>query len=131
MESYDVVVVGGGHNGLVAGCYLARAGRSVLLVEQHDRLGGMTLSAPLIDSAPRHMINPGAYENVYLRAGGVVDDLGLRRFGYREVDSVGWAWLGDDGESLLSKLMSKRLQPTLRASVRETQRHTVNWWLSL
>ena len=101
MESYDVVVIGGGHNGLVAGCYLARAGRSVLLVEQHDRLGGMTLSAPLIDSAPRHMVNPGAYENVYLRAGGVVDDLGLRRFGYREVDSVGWAWLGDDGESLL------------------------------
>lgn len=101
MESYDVVVVGGGHNGLVAGCYLARAGRSVLLVERHDRLGGMTLSAPLIDAAPQHMVNPGAYENVYLRAGGVVEDLGLRHFGYREVDSVGWAWLGEDGQSLL------------------------------
>lgn len=101
METYDVIVVGGGHNGLVAGCYLARAGRSVLLVEQHDRLGGMTLSAPLIDAAPQHMVNPGAYENVYLRAGGVVDDLRLRHYGYREVDSVGWAWLGDNGESLL------------------------------
>jgi phytoene dehydrogenase-like protein len=100
-ETVDVVVIGGGHNGLVTACYLARAGQSVLLVERHDRLGGMALSAPLIDAAPHHMINPGAYENVYLRGGGVVEDLGLRRFGYREVDSVGWAWLGDDGESLL------------------------------
>ncbi len=101
IQNYDVIVIGGGHNGLVAGCYLARAGQSVLLVERHNCLGGMALSAPLIDAAPRHMVNPGAYENVYLRAGGIVEDLGLQRFGYREVDSVGWAWLGDGGESLL------------------------------
>lgn len=100
-EIFDVVVIGGGHNGLVAACYLARAGQSVLLVERHHQLGGMALSAPLIDGAPNHMVNPGAYENVYLRSGGVVEDLELRRYGYREVDSVGWAWLGDNGESLL------------------------------
>jgi phytoene dehydrogenase-like protein len=100
-DAYDVVIVGGGHNGLVAGCYLARAGRRVVVLERHDRLGGMTLSAPLIDAAPGHVVNPGAYENVYLRAGGVVEDLGLARFGYREVDSAGWAWLGESGESLL------------------------------
>jgi len=46
---YDVVIVGGGHNGLVAAAYLARAGRSVLLLEQREQLGGATFSSRLFD----------------------------------------------------------------------------------
>ena len=43
-KTYDAIVVGGGHNGLVAACYLAKAGKSVLLLEAHEELGGATTS---------------------------------------------------------------------------------------
>ncbi len=41
---YDAVIVGGGHNGLVAAAYLARAGRSVLVLERRDHVGGAAVS---------------------------------------------------------------------------------------
>ncbi|MFE7837143.1 phytoene desaturase family protein [Streptomyces sp. NPDC057474] len=43
-DSYDAVIVGGGHNGLVAAAYLARAGRSVLVLERLDHTGGAAVS---------------------------------------------------------------------------------------
>ncbi|MBB4685235.1 phytoene dehydrogenase-like protein [Amycolatopsis jiangsuensis] len=41
---YDAVIVGGGHNGLVAAGYLARAGRSVLVLERRAEIGGAAVS---------------------------------------------------------------------------------------
>ncbi len=43
-SSYDAVIVGGGHNGLTAAAYLARAGRSVLVLERRAQLGGAAVS---------------------------------------------------------------------------------------
>jgi len=42
-SQYDVVILGAGHNGLVAATYLARAGLSVLLLEKNDYIGGATV----------------------------------------------------------------------------------------
>src|SRR6267378_5424570 len=41
---YDVVILGAGHNGLVAASYLGRAGLGVLLLEKNDYIGGATTS---------------------------------------------------------------------------------------
>ena len=46
-SKYDVVILGAGHNGLVAAAYLARAGLSVLLLEKNDYIGGATTSQRL------------------------------------------------------------------------------------
>ena len=43
-SKHDAVIVGGGHNGLVAAAYLARAGRSVLVLERRDHVGGAAVS---------------------------------------------------------------------------------------
>lgn len=51
---YDAVIVGGGHNGLTAAAYLATAGRSVLVLERLDHVGGAATSArvfPGVDAA--------------------------------------------------------------------------------
>src|SRR4051812_36422445 len=41
---YDCIVVGGGHNGLVCAAYLARGGRSVLVLEAADEVGGAAVT---------------------------------------------------------------------------------------
>ncbi|MDN2495462.1 NAD(P)/FAD-dependent oxidoreductase [Nocardia nova] len=98
----DVIVVGGGHNGLTAACYLARAGNSVTVLEATEWIGGMTATRALVPEAPGHLLSPCAIDAVYWRASTVERDLQLARYGLRTVDhDPAWAWLGPNGESLV------------------------------
>jgi phytoene dehydrogenase-like protein len=48
---YDAVVVGGGHNGLVAAAYLAKSGKSVCVVEKRDIVGGAAVTEEIVPGA--------------------------------------------------------------------------------
>jgi phytoene dehydrogenase-like protein len=100
-DTYDVVIVGGGHNGLVAGSYLGKAGKKVLIVERSAVAGGMSRSDYAIPEAPDHMVNTGAVELIHIRASPVFRELELVRHGFRTVDpDPSYAYLDPDGGSI-------------------------------
>jgi phytoene dehydrogenase-like protein len=100
-EEFDAIVVGAGHNGLVTGTYLARAGKRVLIVERSSKLGGMTSSGFMIPEAPQHMVTPCAVELIFVRATGIIEEFDLLRHGLKTVDpDPSYAYLHPDGSSI-------------------------------
>jgi phytoene dehydrogenase-like protein len=78
MSVRDVVVIGGGHNGLACAAYLARAGLDVLVLERRGVLGG---AAATEETWPGYRISSAAYV-VSLMPEEIVRELELKRFGY-------------------------------------------------
>jgi phytoene dehydrogenase-like protein len=114
-RDWDAVVVGGGHNGLTAAAYLARAGRSVLVLERRDQLGGAcTLERPFADQ--RYVVSPCAYV-VGLLDQVVIDELDLARHGYRVTPADPNLWCPfPDGTSFAEFLDEERTATHMRAN---------------
>ena len=74
-STHDVVIVGGGHNGLTAAAYMARAGKSVLVLERDDHFGGAAVSAEAFDGVEARLSRYSYL--VSLLPHRIVDDLGL------------------------------------------------------
>src|SRR3954447_22860484 len=75
---HDAIIIGGGHNGLTAAAYLARAGRSVLVLERRLVLGGACVTEEVF---PGCKVSTAAYVNSLLRPE-IIHDLDLKRHGF-------------------------------------------------
>ncbi len=77
-QTYDAIVIGAGHNGLVCAAYLARAGQKVLVLERRDVLGGCCITEEVW---PGFKVSTAAYVSSLLRPE-IIRDLELKRHGF-------------------------------------------------
>ena len=93
MKVHDAVIVGAGHNGLVAACYLARAGLDVVVVEKNEWIGGAAVSRELY---PGFTYSNCSYVASLFRPE-IMRDLELPKFGLQVLPYEGGAVFTEDG----------------------------------
>jgi phytoene dehydrogenase-like protein len=98
MKKYDVVMIGGGHNGLVAACYLQRAGLDVLVLEKNDWVGGAATSREL---TPGFLYSNCSYVCSLFRPE-IMRDLELPKHGLQVIAYEGGAVFTRDGDYIAS-----------------------------
>lgn len=125
----EVVVVGAGHNGLVAACYLAKAGADVLVLERWSTPGGMTSTNPMAPEAPDHLINEASIHASLFRTTNIDAELELSaKYGLRQrlIDPA-HVHLGPGGESIaMWRDANRTAEEIKRFSQRDARR-----WLEL
>ncbi|MHB8695689.1 MAG: phytoene desaturase family protein, partial [Solirubrobacteraceae bacterium] len=100
-REFDAIVIGAGHNGLVAANYLIDAGLDTAVLERRERIGGMTRSEYAIPQAPNHLINHCAVDPVFWPQSKPARDLALHQFGLQFVEvDPGFVYLHPGGESI-------------------------------
>ncbi|WP_198648208.1 NAD(P)/FAD-dependent oxidoreductase [Cyanothece sp. BG0011] len=82
METFDVIIIGAGHNGLVCASYLLKAGYQVLVLEKRAVPGGAaTTEEAMPKEAPGFKFNLCAIDHEFIHLSPVVEELELNRFG--------------------------------------------------
>lgn len=82
METFDVVIIGAGHNGLVCGAYLLKAGYRVLLLEKRSVPGGAaTTEEAMPEEAPGFKFNLCAIDHEFIFLGPIIQELELHKYG--------------------------------------------------
>lgn len=122
---HDVIIIGGGHNGLVAASYLAQDGLSVLVLERLERVGGAIGTEELY---PGFHVPYCAYI-CHMLHGKIIEDLELRRHGFDLYRVDPWSFHPfPDGTHLLGWDSPQRLYQELRKfSEHDAQAYLAEW----
>ena len=108
-RTYDAIVVGGGHNGLVNGAYLAKAGLKTLVLERRDRVGGAAITEEL---RPGYWFTTFSYALSLLRPD-IIHELELTKYGFMPLlmsstfapmENGDYLWLGQDHNQNLKEI---------------------------
>ena len=83
MPDYDVIIIGAGHNALVAGGYLAQAGYRVCLLERRHKVGGAVVTEEIV---PGFQFDLGGSAHILINHTPIVADLELARYGLEYLD---------------------------------------------
>src|SRR5579864_4302570 len=121
VAKYDAIVIGGGHNGLVTACYLARANWKVLVLERRYIVGGACVSE---ETFPGFKVSTAAYVNSLFRPE-IIRDLGLNDYGFEllERNPSSFSPFRDGRYLLLGPDRDMNLREISKFSARDAQRY--------
>lgn len=126
METYDVIIIGAGHNGLVCASYLLKAGYTVLLLEKRPVPGGAaTTEEALPQEAPGFKFNLCAIDHEFIHLGPVPEELELHKYGleYLHCDPVVFCPHPDGKYFLAHHSLEKTCAEIARYSPRDAQKY--------
>jgi len=126
MDTYDVIIIGAGHNGLVCAAYLLKAGYSVLLLEKRSVPGGAATTEEVMpEEAPGFRFNLCAIDHEFIHLGPVVEELELTKYGleYLPCDPVVFCPHPDGKYFLGHKSVEKTCAEIARYSDRDARKY--------
>jgi len=89
MTNFDAIIIGSGHNGLVTGCYLAKAGKKVLVLEKNDTVGGAVRTETMFKSPENphgFRMDVGSSVHIMIHQTGIIEELELEKYGLEYID---------------------------------------------
>ncbi len=133
METYDMIIIGAGHNGLVCAAYLLKAGYKVLLLEKRSIPGGAATTEEVIpDKAPGFKFNLCAIDHEFIFLGPVIEELNLKSYGlkYLFFDPTVFCPHPDGNSFLAYRSIEKTCADIARYSPADAERYArfIQYW---